>query len=220
MRRVDTVELGVLRRLLRPGDSFIDVGAHIGLWSLIAGTSVGTGGKVFSLEPNPETYPKLLHNLNLNRNATTWVPSQIAADAQTGTVGFDPGEFSTCVAHVTTTAQNLIQVSSRTIDDVISGEPIAGMKIDVEGHEYAVIQGAGATIDQFHPWLCVEFNNGIHQLDNLASWNVDGVLRQMGYRCWLFRDALCSQTMPPLQSTFSTNDYVNLFYRWRGGEKV
>lgn len=80
MRLLDAAELYVLRQLLRPGESFIDVGAHIGLWSLIAGISVGTGGMVFSLEPNPEVYPKLLHNLDLNRNVTTWVPCQIAAD--------------------------------------------------------------------------------------------------------------------------------------------
>jgi FkbM family methyltransferase len=219
MRLLDAAELDVLRQLLHPGESFVDVGAHIGLWSLIAGTAVGTGGKVFALEPSPEVYPKLVHNLNLNRDLTTWLPSQIAADAQTGTVGFELSEFSAC-SHVTNTAEDAIQVASRTIDELICGERIAGMKIDVEGHEQAVIQGAGATIDEFHPWLCIEFNNRIHQLDNLASWSVDGILRGTGYKCWLFRDALRSHTTPPLQPDFFTGDYVNLFYRCSSGEEV
>lgn len=138
---------------------------------------------------------------------------------QTGTVGFEVNEFSAC-SHVTETDEHAVQVSSRTIDDMICGKRIAGMKIDVEGHEQAVIQGARATIEEFHPWLCVEFNNRIHQLDNLASWNVDGILRENGYTCWLFRDALRSHTTPPLQPNFFTGDYVNLFYRCRGGGEV
>jgi FkbM family methyltransferase len=219
MRLLDVMELDVLRQLLRPGDSFIDVGAHIGLWSLVAGSSVGRGGKVLSLEPNPETYTKLLHNLALNQVVTTWLPSQIAADAQSGTVGFDVSEFSDC-SHVTKTAKNAIQVSSRTIDDLICGERIAGMKVDVEGHERAVVSGAKATIEEFHPWLCVEFNNRINQVDSLAGWTVDRTLREMGYSCWLFRDALRSHATPSLSSSFFTNDYVNLFYRWGDGGEV
>jgi len=46
-------ELRYLQNKLRPGDVFIDVGANIGLWTLVAATSVGPSGRVFSFEPNP-----------------------------------------------------------------------------------------------------------------------------------------------------------------------
>jgi len=218
MRLLDALELDVLKKLLRPGESFIDVGANIGVWSLVAGSAVGRDGKVLALEPSPETYPKLLHNLALNQGMTRWLPSQIAADVQSGTVGFEVSDFSDCSC-VTKTAKNAIQVSSRTIDDLTCGERIAGMKIDVEGHEQAVVSGAKATIKEFHPWLCVEFNNRINQVDSLADWTVDRTLREMGYSCWLFRDALRSHATPSLRSSFFTSDYVNLFYRWSNGEE-
>ena len=52
-------ELRYLQNKLRPGDVFIDVGANIGLWTLVAATSVGPSGRVFSFEPNPTTFDRL-----------------------------------------------------------------------------------------------------------------------------------------------------------------
>ncbi len=55
--------LAVLKQLLRKGDSFADVGANIGLMSLYASQLVGTKGKVWAFEPNPETARILKENV-------------------------------------------------------------------------------------------------------------------------------------------------------------
>src|SRR4051812_13385660 len=56
-------DLRVARRLLRSGQMFVDCGANIGLWSLIASPVVGKTGRVLAFEPNPATADKLTANL-------------------------------------------------------------------------------------------------------------------------------------------------------------
>ena len=56
-------ELRYLHRKLRPGDVFIDVGANIGYYTLLASQRVGASGKVFAIEANSGTYAKLLRNI-------------------------------------------------------------------------------------------------------------------------------------------------------------
>ena len=64
MQRADDVD--VVRGLLRPGDTCIDVGANIGLLSLVASAAVGTTGRVIAIEPHPRVFGYLTANLELN----------------------------------------------------------------------------------------------------------------------------------------------------------
>src|SRR2546428_4961029 len=57
----------LVKGLLRPGDSFIDVGANIGYFTLLAATCVGLTGRVFAYEPVPEVYQRLQQNVALNQ---------------------------------------------------------------------------------------------------------------------------------------------------------
>ncbi len=70
LEREEEDDLAIIRKLLKPGDVFVDCGANIGLWSLVASSVVGSRGKVFAFEPNPLTFRKLINNLEYNDNAT------------------------------------------------------------------------------------------------------------------------------------------------------
>ena len=68
----DAAEVAFLVRNLRPGDVFLDIGAHVGFLSLIASRLVGSSGSVLAIEANPVSFEWLEHNLRLNgvRNVT------------------------------------------------------------------------------------------------------------------------------------------------------
>src|SRR6266496_451229 len=66
-RNFEVTEREFVNRFLRPGDVFVDVGANIGLFTLIAASRVGPTGKVIAFEPTSETYERLVGNVRLNR---------------------------------------------------------------------------------------------------------------------------------------------------------
>jgi hypothetical protein len=61
------VELALLRRLLKPGDTFVDAGANVGVYSLAAAAAVGSTGRVIACEPAPSTMQLLRHSVALTR---------------------------------------------------------------------------------------------------------------------------------------------------------
>src|SRR5262249_20876384 len=63
----EETERAFLNRFLRPGDIFIDVGANIGLYTLIAAARVGPSGRVVALEPTTTTFARLMDNVQLNK---------------------------------------------------------------------------------------------------------------------------------------------------------
>src|SRR5215510_12901685 len=65
-RSFETTERAFLNHCLRPGDVFVDVGANIGLFTLIAASRVGPAGRVVAFEPTGVTYTRLIYNARLN----------------------------------------------------------------------------------------------------------------------------------------------------------
>src|SRR5436189_6431842 len=65
-RSFEVTERAFLNHFLRPGDVFVDVGANIGLFTLIAASCVGPKGKVVAFEPTTVTYTRLVENIRLN----------------------------------------------------------------------------------------------------------------------------------------------------------
>ena len=214
MRLLDKVELRALRSLLHVGGTFVDVGAHIGVWSLEAGSAVGKKGCVIAFEPNPDTYAKLVRNLILNAPLTHWQAFQAAVGSEPGQANFKLDEISVCSRIVECSDERTIRIPVLTLDEILKGRSCDGIKIDVEGHEAAVIKGCTATLARFHPWICVELNNRYAKISRLGDWQVHQALTQLGYRGWLFEDAKVATPNLSLSENYSTNGYVNLFYRW------
>ena len=135
---------------LAPGDSFIDVGAHIGYYSLLSASLVGNSGRVLAVEASPRTYRDLLRNLQLNRAANVRAVNVAASDA--------PGELDLFEAPEesrgrTTTSATWARQSDCTFAGKARALPLGSIasprelrearliKIDVEGAEWAVCSG-------------------------------------------------------------------------------
>ena len=156
-------ELRYLWSILRAGNVVVDVGASFGLYSLVAAGRVGPAGCVLAFEPASMAYDVLCRNVALNR--FHWLHAfRLALANQTGTAALyhhsDPSRNSLAP----TGGLSHEQVPLTTLDDVLDAGDIRGnlaaMKIDVEGAEALVLQGAQRTIAQFRPLVIFEINPG------------------------------------------------------------
>jgi len=215
LHREEEADLAVLRQLLRAGQTFVDCGANIGLWSLTAASCVMPEGKVFAFEPNPHTFRRLVQNLELNKVAGIVEANNCACGREAG-AGFltCPTEHNTCRMS-SRAADNSVQVKIVTLDDVLQKKRVHGIKIDVEGAEMEVLEGAKSVIRDSRPWICVEFNTLLAGVRRLGDWPVHHLLSSFNYSCCRFVDAVGSPRQF-LKKEWETDAYINLFY-WPSG---
>ncbi len=129
---------------LRPGDGVIDIGAHIGYYTLLISRQIGSTGHAFAIEADPDTHDLLQRNLTTNAiaNVTSF---NLAATAQPGTATL---YRSTCSAlnrlHPSSHCSRQLVIPARPLDGIeeLFTRPINCIKIDVEGHEIEVLEGA------------------------------------------------------------------------------
>lgn len=141
----------VLWRLISPGEIAIDAGANIGYMTSIMSKRVGELGKVWCFEPNPEVYDELIENLHLwpdNINAR-----KIALSNNSGTCFLNISSENRGQAFIDeritdSNSNELCEINMERLDSILKSAQIGVMKIDVEGHELEVLQGAGDLISR------------------------------------------------------------------------
>jgi FkbM family methyltransferase len=145
----------VFKRLLLPGDVCVDVGANTGYFTLLAAKLVGPTGRVYALEPAPDTFAALLANLDLN-GCSNAIPLQVAAGDAQGEVLFDDqprgmGIRSRVRPEGTDGGSGtMVRVPVRDIPSLLDDEAIDRLrlvKIDVEGYEVEVLRGLETLFD-------------------------------------------------------------------------
>ena len=170
----------VLVHVLRPGMAFVDVGANIGYFSVLASRRVGERGRVFAVEPDPYTVRLLEANLSRNGCANVSV-LRMAAAAATGTVPFAVATEGRSGSSIRPGSTSLAAVPSARLDDVLGDEEVDVMKVDVEGAEPWVLRGAEAIIRRSRELtIVVEFRptlpqGGLEPLEALALYRSLGL---------------------------------------------
>ena len=134
-------DMGFLLHFLRPEDTFFDIGANVGSYSLLASGYIGA--KSLSFEPSPSTFDLLLKNIKINNLENKIEPHQIALAKEVGRLNFttthDTGNHIVSPENFN---EQTIEVETKPVDNFIAHDPIL-LKIDVEGFETDVIAGAG-----------------------------------------------------------------------------
>lgn len=143
-----------LLSILEPGMTFYDLGANVGFYSVLAASVVGSQGRVVAFEPLPRNLGFLQRHVAINGlSQVTVVPSAVAA--RRGTARFtvhERGEMGQLAA------TGGMEVAVTTLDDfVFSGaeRPPDVIKVDVEGAECAVLEGARRTLREVRPRLFI-----------------------------------------------------------------
>lgn len=175
-----------LRDHLRPGDCFVDVGASIGYFSVLAGRIVGDGGRVVACEPGPQNQNALLLNLLTNDLSNVEVFPVALGDRNEIAVyqrlGHNGALDTDSASEQTIMTRDLVKVTR--MDDLLAGsEHIDVMKIDVEGAEGKVLRGAEGILRRFHPVLIFEFTpSGLQELSGVSGSELLENLESLGYR--------------------------------------
>jgi FkbM family methyltransferase len=152
---------------LHEGSVFLDVGAHIGYFTMKAAPKVGAAGHVLAFEPNPETLKLLYDNVAANGdNNVTVEPIACTDKEETLTFYAAPVQNSGMSSLSKRNAEvegaappKSYIVQGRPIDAVVRQLNLArvdAIKIDVEGAEVVVLRGAVETLKRFHPRLVIE----------------------------------------------------------------
>ncbi len=143
----DFEDMGFLLHFLRPGDLFVDVGANAGAYTILACAVAGARGIAF--EPIPDTYDRLVENMRLNHLDTRVACLNQAVGARQGTLAFSSGGDTTNHAlQPGESCASALEVAVTPLDLALQGDAPALAKIDVEGYETAVLDGARETLSQ------------------------------------------------------------------------
>ncbi len=148
-----------LGSLIKPGALVIDIGAHVGLQSLMFAHAVGPHGSVISVEPSPASAGLLRSHLAWNKCSNVKVIEAAVSDTA-GSTEFafrteatDWGGFANSLAY--DVGGDKVVVTLTTIDVICAGHDPALIKIDVEGAELLALRGAVETLERVHPKLIV-----------------------------------------------------------------
>ncbi len=151
----------LLARTLRPGGTFVDVGAHVGFHSVLAAQLVGPAGKVFAVEPAPWAVELLRANVWRQGIDVTVLP--FAASDAAGTVRLALEEAHRSGAHLTE-AEDAVEVQAAPLDELLPDVAVDVLKVDVEGAEPLVLRGASNLLARTPGLLAVvEFRDERHR---------------------------------------------------------
>jgi FkbM family methyltransferase len=156
----------------------IDVGANIGYYALLFGALMQNKGRIICLEPDPSNLNELHLNVSNNHLGKLVAIEAVAAGSYDGTARFVPGLNS----YASPTGSMTVPI--RRIDN-LSLSQVDFIKIDVEGYEGAVLEGAIETIGKFHPTVFLELHPHLltkHTHEEIISTLKNTYGRVMAYR--------------------------------------
>ncbi len=206
-----------MNRFLRPGDVFVDIGANIGLFTLIAAHRVGNAGRVYAFEPCMETYLRLLNNVQLNHLSNASCHHMALSD-NTGQLemnisldGFDA--YNSMAQPIAGTSFSFENVNATTWDNFAQENNLVGrvtmMKIDVEGWEFRVLAGGCETLSRKDaPVLQVEFSEKASRSAGSSCASLYHQLEELGYQMFVHDARSRKLVYDPLRPSYS---YLNLF---------
>ena len=196
-------ELNVVKHLVQPRHTAVDVGANVGWYTNYLSNLVGKNGKVIALEPIPETFAllsicaKALHLTNVelfNVGA-----SEVDGSAVMEIPEYASGGANYYMSHIVDCDQQSgsslqREVRLRSLDSLLRDKAyhVDFIKCDVEGHELQLIKGAQATMKAGKAaWLIEVSRSSDPDLDGSNSWQLFTLLEAHGYSAWWFdRDVL------------------------------
>jgi len=154
-------EVALIKRILKEGDIALDIGAHIGYFTLIMARLVGKKGKVFAFEPSPVNFELLKKNIELNKYQNIYaIPKGISNKRERTPFYLNSQNSGNSSLFKTGRHDKEVQIKTLTLDHYFFGTDfnIDFAKIDVEGSEPLVIEGMKTILKRPHPIrLVIEF---------------------------------------------------------------
>jgi FkbM family methyltransferase len=199
--------------LVRPGDVIVDAGANIGAHTLPLARAAGPRGRVFAYEPTAFAYEKLRANISLNPDLEARIIPVQAMLVGAPSDAMPPAVYASWPLTTTGELHELhcgramttrgAQVS--TLDDHLGGFGVGRfdlLKIDVDGSECAVLNGAASMLERYRPVVVMEWAPYLHDSAGHRLAECLQVVRRLGYK---FRDAASGRPLPTDLSSASAD---------------
>ena len=185
----ETEQCELVRQMLPPGGTFIDIGANEGLFSSLAAKVVGPSGLVIAVEPQGRLGDVLEINLSLNGSGNFRIYNAAISEVDGGTVEISLTPTSntgaTSAVHKYRWSRKIETVPTRTVDALIVEnklDQIDLMKIDVEGFELEVVKSAGqALADRKVKTLAIDYHQRILQARDVSVEAIHQRITEFGY---------------------------------------
>lgn len=154
-------EVSLVKRLIKPGDTVIDIGANIGYYTVLFSDLAGPNGQVIAFEPDRQNAEILGENIILNRCNNITVHG-LAVGRETGSIrlhhcqgnaGMHRTYDSICCG------TDFVEIDCVSLDDFLNhSTQVDFIKMDIEGAEYSALQGMSQILSQDNLFLLVEFS--------------------------------------------------------------
>lgn len=178
----DMAEIRQALGALPVGGVMLDVGANFGYYSIVIAARLRQNCTIHAFEPNPKVYERLAKNLEMNRcNAV--MPHLLGLSDLEGTAAIVETPGHSGAAWLTAGDD----VSVTTIDRFADTQRLSRVdliKIDAEGAELRILQGARQTLERCRPALIVELNGPTLERERGSPSQVLALLRSLGYRIY------------------------------------
>jgi len=174
-----------LYQKIKKGDVFVDVGAHVGRYTLPVARAVGEQGLVIAVEADIENYNCLRENIECN-NVHNVITINVAAWSDNRKLKFYRGDLSSRGSTKIKTGNAYIEVNGRRLDSLLEEVGVMTrvnwIKIDVEGDELEVLKGLHKTLLRGSPQLLVEISG-----ENRNEF--EHYMNGLNYKCRLIPDS-------------------------------
>ncbi|MYT12309.1 methyltransferase, FkbM family [Streptomyces sp. SceaMP-e96] len=193
-----------LQRRLRPGDTYIDVGANVGYFSLLASQLVGEEGRVVAIEASPTFHARVLQHAEINGcNNLRTVNAAVADERKTVTLilASSSNMGAASIVPYGGPAEFTLDVEAYPLPQVLDADDIAGarvIKIDVEGAEGAVIRGLAPVLDKLRPDAEITVEVTPERMENLgdSADELLAIMREHGFHVYRLANSYAPGSYP------------------------
>ena len=167
--------------VMRAEDMFLDIGANIGSYTIIAGKVVGA--EVVSFEPVPSTYRALMTQVGLNQIESKVTAHNMGVSDKPGKIHFttDLGAMNHAILESEADQGAGVEVATVALDDLIEIDRQTVLKIDVEGFELHVLKGARSVLANDQIVAIIIEMNGNGQAFGISDSEIHAFLTDLGY---------------------------------------
>ena len=145
-RRQDKTEIAWMRRVVRPGDHILDIGANIGFYTSLLSGWVGSTGHVHAFEPEPTNFKHLSASMDGRKNVTL-VPKAVSDRSEDLLIYTSPNLNVDHRTYKMANYETAIPVQAVSVDDYVGGRfPVDFIKMDIQGYELSALRGMERTI--------------------------------------------------------------------------
>ncbi len=190
----DLGELRFLWQSLKPGMVFLDIGAHHGIFSIVAARRMGAHGTVVAFEPSPREYQRLCLHLRLNRMRSVRTEPLALGSSNCTRQFFQVTSGDTTRGGLQSPASpdlvSTVTVNAAQLDDYVSQFPMERVdivKLDVEGAEREVLEGASHVLTVLRPALICEVLDATTQVWGYRAREIVRALQDCNYNWFEFR---------------------------------